>query len=385
MKRLRTALVVPLLASLASCAPGAGGEEAAAPEEAPKNVRVLELTAQPLEEYLTVTGPLRPITATDLSAEESGTIEEIRKPKGSRAEQGEVVIMMDRDLLAAQVASAEADRALKEYNEERTRSLYEEDSVSKQEMLLTATQLEQAKAAEEIARLRYERAAIKAPFTGIVADRYVEPGELVVPGQRVARLVDPFTVELEGSCTEREVPYIERGAPALVSVEGNEGTAQGRVHWIGLEASPTTGKFPVEIRLDNPQLRYRPGVVARARVLKRVLRDAVVIPRDAVVQSPGRRTVFVVDGERAVQRDVVLGASQGLMVRVDSGVALGELLVVRGQRDLRDGSRVRIQERSTAPDGSLPEDPDVVKARSVGSEEDLAPSDSEERPLGEKR
>ena len=113
-----------ILLALSACAQGEGAQNEA-PEEAPRNVRVLELQPQPLEEYLTLSGPLRPISATDISAEESGTIESIRQDKGAQVRKGDVLVMLDRDLLAAELASAEADRLLKEYNEERTRSLFE--------------------------------------------------------------------------------------------------------------------------------------------------------------------------------------------------------------------------------------------------------------------
>jgi RND family efflux transporter MFP subunit len=375
--------ILGILGFMAGCSAGESAENATQ-SEPPRNVRVLELGTRALEEYLSLSGPLRPISATDVSSEEAGTIQAILKDKGAQVPEGEPIVMLDRGLLAAELAAAEADRELKAYNEERTRALFEDDSVSKQEMLLTHTQLEQAKAQEEMARLRFDRAAIKAPFTGVVSDRYVEPGELVVPGQRVARVVDPFTLELVGGVSDREVAYLKPGAPALVSVEGSPDLAEGRVHWVGLEASPTTGKFEVEIRLDNPGLYYRPGVVARARVLKTIHPDAVVIPRDAVVQTPGRHSVFVVEGDRAHEREVELGPDQGLMVRVESGLDAGELLVVRGQRELHDGSKVSIQERATSPDGSLPSDPDVVKQDPAGADEDLVPADTQERALGAK-
>jgi membrane fusion protein (multidrug efflux system) len=365
---LTTLIAVLSFLCVAGCSPGAGSADQAPTEEAPRNVRVLELEPVDLEQYLTVTGPLRPIQGTDLSAEESGVVQEIPHDKGSRVAQGTVVVLLDRDLLAAQLESARADREMKAYNEERTRALYEENSVSKQEMLQAHTLLAQAEAEEEIARLRHARAAVKAPFTGIVTERWVEPGELVTPGQRVARLVDPFTLELEGGITEREVAWIEMGAPALITVDGEPGVAQGKVHWIGFEAAPATGKFPVEVRMDNHDLRYRAGVVARARILERVHREVVAIPRGAVLQRPGREVAFVVEDGRAVERELRLGPGQGLMVMVEDGLAIGDQLVVRGQRDLRDGARVVVQERATAPDGSLPTDPDVVRQEANASD-----------------
>jgi hypothetical protein len=96
-------------------------------------------------------------------------------------------------------------------------------------------------------------------------------------------------------------------------------------------------------------------------VLKQVHSDALVIPRDAVVRTVDGDAVFVIEDDRARVRRVVLGPGQGMMVVVEQGLAEGERLVVRGQRQLQDGSRIRVQEVATARDGSIPADPAEVR------------------------
>jgi membrane fusion protein (multidrug efflux system) len=346
---------------------------------------VLTIARSDLHEYIDLTGPLRPMRGTDLSTQESGIVHSIPHDKGSKVEEGDTIVLLDRDLLAAQLESAKADCQLKAYNEDRTRSLFEDNSVSKQEMLLAHTQLAQAEAAQDIARIRYDRSAIKAPYDAVVSDRFVDPGALVVVGQRVARVVDPFTLKLEGGVTDREIAFLKVGAKAVVSFEGDEETAKGRVAWIGLEASPDAGKFKVEIEVDNPRLRWRPGVVGSARVTKRLYHDAIVIPRDAVINHPGGLVAFLVKDGHAVQREVILGASEGQMVIVENGLDEGDTLVVRGQRDLNDGSKVAIQERSDRPDGSMPGDPGVLRADSIEGPRAQEPQETEESPLGASR
>ena len=108
-----------------------------------------------------------------------------------------------------------------------------------------------------------------------------------------------------------------------------------------------TGKFAVEIEIPNPDLRWQSGVIGRARLPKHRTADVVAVPRDAVLPGRAGPSVFVVEGDRARRRQVELGADQGLMVVVDRGLEPGEQLVVRGQRDLRDGSLVAVTETAT--------------------------------------
>ena len=113
---------------------------------------------------------------------------------------------------------------LAEYNENRTRNLYEANSVSGQEMLLAATQLERAKATARIAELRFARAAVAAPYAGLVTERYVEVGQQVMAGTPVARIVDPYTLKLAAYASDRQVRNLEEGAPVTMIL------GRGRAH-----------------------------------------------------------------------------------------------------------------------------------------------------------
>ena len=365
LRRRFAALTAPVLfVGLAACGQGDGSSAANAQPsvtERPHNVRVLEVRPSDLVETYYLTGRLEATQATDVSTEESGVVQSLPVPKGEVVRRGQVIVELDRDLLEAEMNSAAAAATLREYNEERTRRLFEANSVSKQEMLRVYTELQQAKEAARMATLRFERAAIKAPFDGVLVERYVEQGELVSPGQRVARVVDPFTLEVHTSVTEREVPFLADGTPALVTVDGLDRVIAARVSYVSLEADPMSGKFAVEIEVDNEDLRLRAGIVARARVLKQVHGDALAIPRDAVVRTVEGDTVFVVRDGRAHATGVRLGARQGMMVVVEDGLAAGDRLVVRGQRQIQDGTRVAVQETATARDGSLASDPPEVR------------------------
>ncbi|MBK7770627.1 MAG: hypothetical protein IPI48_08855 [bacterium] len=137
----------------------------------------------------------------------------------------------------------------------------------------------------------------------------------------------------------------------------------GEVTWVGAEADLRTGKFPVEIEIPNPDLALHSGVIGRARLPKHTVADVVVVPRDAVLAGDAGPRVFVVNGDRASLREVTLGEDQGLLVVVREGLRAGEKLVVRGQRELSEGSLVTVTETATAPDGTVPGDPAAVRSQ----------------------
>ncbi len=356
---LMHALPVLIMTGAYGCGGGDKATAETSPEQAekPRNVRILTLSPRDLAEYFTISGVTTPVRGTMVSAEEGGIVAEITRDKGAVAAEDEILVLLDREMLAAQLESAEAARELSAYNEDRTRRLYDANSVSRIEMLQAETALKQAGAQEKIARLRYERAAVKAPFDGVVTGMFVEKGQLVSPGMPIARIADPYTLRLEGTVSEAEIAWVKEGEPAVVTFDGFGETVDGVVDWTGFEADPATGKFGVEILVSNPDLAIRPGVVARARVRKALHRDVLVIPRDAVLQESGRNTVYVAVDGLAHARDITLGPGRGLLVAVSEGLRAGDRLIVRGHRDLKDGCAVFVREEADFPDGTATGDP----------------------------
>jgi len=337
------------------------------PGEIPRNVRILTLGEESVAEFFEISGPVAPVRGTFLSAQESGPVVAIPVGKGEAVAKGKIILELERDILKAELEAAKAALAMQAYNVDKVRQLHEAGKVSRIELLTAESNYTQAKSVTGVLQERYDRAGIRAPFDGVVVDRYVELGQLVIPGQRVVRILDPYTLKLEAYLTDTQVQWVTVGKPATIKMGEARDTASGAVSWVGFEADRMTGKFKVEIEIPNPDLKYHSGVIGRARLGKNLVTKVVAIPRDAVL--PGRigPTAFVVVEDRAVLRRLELGADQGLMVVVENGLVLGEQLVVRGQRDLRDGSLVRVTETATASDGTTSDDPANVAGTQAGA------------------
>jgi len=339
--------------------------------EVPRNVRVLTLGEESVAEFFEISGPVAPVRGTDLSAQESGPVLAILVGKGEAVAKGKIILELERDILKSEMDAAKAALAMQSYNVDKVRQLHEAGKVSRIELLTAESNYAQAKAMAGVLTERYDRAGIRAPFDGVVVDRFVELGQLVIPGQRVVRILDPYTLKLEAYLTDSQVQWITVGETATIQLGESRDSASGAVSWVGFEADRMTGKFKVEIEIPNPDLKYHSGVIGRARLGKNLVSNVVAIPRDAVLPGRVGHTAFVVENDRAILRRLELGADQGLMVVVLKGLAPGEQLVVRGHRDLRDGSLVRVTETATAADGTMADDPaNVAEAQAGGRIQD---------------
>ncbi len=364
--RTMVALLIGLLATigLTGCKEP---EPVAEVQEVPRNVRVLNLAGETVAEYFEVSGPVTPVRGADLSAQESGPIVDISAKKGAAVRAGDIIVEQDREILKAEMEAAAVGLEAESYNADKVRQLHEAGKVSKLELLTAESAQAQAEAMALVTAERYRRAAIRAPFDGVVVDRFIELGQLVMPGTRAVRVIDPYTLKLEAYLTDQQVRWVAVGAQADVLLGEATDAAQGSVSWVGFEADRLTGKFKVEIELPNQDLRLRSGVIGRARLGKNTVSDIVAIPRDAVLKGRVGPTAFVIQDNRAQLRQLTLGTSQGLMVVVTGGLEKGDQLVVRGQRELRDGSLVKITETATTADGATDADPGTVTRNNVGS------------------
>ncbi len=339
-------------------------EETGPAPEIPRNVRIVEMKPGQITEYFEISGPVAPVHGANLSAQESGPVVKLEAVKGQRVNKGDIILEQDRRILKAEMQSAASNLETQSYNVDKVRQLNQAGKVSRMELLNAEAEYERANAMASVSRDRYKRAAIKAPFAGIIVERYVELGQMVLPGQPVVRIIDPTRLKLEAYLTDQQVPWVVVGSDALVELAEQKEPALGAVTWVALEADRMTGKFKMELEIPNPQGHLRSGVIARAKIEKNVLDGVLSIPRDAVLHSRSGTSVFVIQddgqGERAQRRFVALGTDQGALVTVDKGLSAGDRLVVRGHRSLRDSSLVQITEISTRIDGMLDSDPSVL-------------------------
>lgn len=313
-----------------------------------------------LPDTLSLPGVAEPWATIPLAAEVDGRIQEIRVRKGDEVAAGQVMIVLDTELLQAAYQQARAQAQRDQAELERTQQVFERGVITPTELTRAQAAARASQAALEAAETRLRHAEIKAPLSpppglepaetmGVVNDLPVEPGQYIAPGQRVAELVVMRSVKVMVDIPELDVRYLRVGQPVDVTVEAlNDFRTTGTVSFIPRTADPRTRTFRVEVRVDNPEKpdgRILAGMVARVELVRQVLHDVVMIPLDAVIPLEQGYEVYVaVDGE-ARQRQVRPGLIRGrfvqaLPLREGSGLQAGDRLIVDGQRLVADGQPI---------------------------------------------
>src|SRR5712672_706110 len=211
--------------------------------------------------------------------------------------------------------------------------------------------LEQAEAAERIARKRLSDSTLIAPISGFVSKRSIEEGAMASPGTPVFTIVELDPVEIQVGIPETDIRLIHRGQKALVTASALPGTSfSGRVRLVNVSAETQTRTYMARITVPNPKGALLVGMIAEARILGSETVDVLTLPCQSLVRDPqGAPQVFVYfpNEKRVYAKRVTAGGVMGRDVQIIDGVKDSDSIVVAGQQLLREGSVVSAKEEKT--------------------------------------
>lgn len=383
-RSLSILLVLALVAgSLAVFRLASQPQEAVAQEvEAEAAVHLTVATLQPERIILEsdYSGRVVAFRRVEIRPQISGLIRERLVGEGSRVAAGDVLFRIDPAPLEADLALAEAALARAEASEaharrnaERADALLAENAISRErndtahnDLLLASAGVAEARAAVTRKRLELDFATLRSPIGGYVSAGLADIGGLAAPGGdralAVVQDLDKVFVDLRLPADVLDAVLIaaEDGLGPVQLLVDRHGAAPltGVIRSSDVIVDPGTGYVSLRIEADNPELTLLPGMFVRARLPRGVLPDALLVPEEAVLRTSGggAQLVIVSPQGEATRRDVSLGERVGNRVIIASGVTAGEVVAIRGQHRVSEGTTVSV---STRTDDVLPSDPQL--------------------------
>ncbi len=251
------------------------------------------------------------------------------------------------DIRRAQAATDQAQQALVAARSNRDQITLRANDVENARVGIRSAGagVKQAKAAMDLARQGLNDASIVSPITGIVAERKVEPGMQLGAGKDVMRIVALNTIYFDGQLSETQYSQVHAGQAVDVRVDAIPGVKYaGVISKIFPIASPTARSFTIRIALSNAAGKLRPNLFARGQIMLATHTNALVAPRDAVLDINGTTGhVFVAAGDHAEERKVTLGIENMREIEITSGLQKGDKVVTVGQASLQDGDKILAQ------------------------------------------
>lgn len=354
---LPSRVIVSCLLLVTSGVTSACQRPAAAVEEKredPVQVEVTEVTEIDAPQTLRLTGTLRGAKQTELAANVAGRVQKTLVERGTEVKKG--ALLASVDVSAAALALAEARVQVESF---KTRQEISQADCDRYEVLkakgavtdleydqVTAKcktaplDLEAARARQTLAAKNVGDGMIRAPFDGVVTERYVEVGEYVQPSSRVVSLAQVEELRLEFSLPEANFTDVKMGAEVAFRVVAyKDEVFHGKVVHIS-GAIRDTRDVLVEAAVENPEHRLLPGMFADVE-LDIGTSKLPSVPESAVFEDNGKQNVFVVKDGRLEQRVLQTGPQVQGRVAVLRGVAQGERVVTAPSPNLHNGQAVK--------------------------------------------
>ena len=312
------------------------------------NVEAIQATPQSFQSSIRITGSVQARSDVTLVAEEGGVIVDLPLAKGSRVEPGTILARLEDEMLTAQLQEAEAAWRLAQEQWKRQQRLWEVEQIGTELQYIQARETALMRAATvRLLQARLDKKILRSPIRGVFDDHYYAVGEYVSPGAPLMRVIERDNLKITGGVPERYAGEVVAGTPVELRFDALPGQVmEARIGYVGSAVEPQARTFPVEVALEHPQERLKPGMIASLRIIRRTLPRALVIPQEAVVRTETGYQVFVVDLEQghrvARARPVVLGPSAANQVVIAEGLSAGEWVVTVGQLKVGNGDRVNL-------------------------------------------
>jgi RND family efflux transporter MFP subunit len=390
---LLTGAVTSALLSAACSGEHTSAAALPAPAPAPVSVQIASVESRSIDRFLRVTGSLAADEQADVAAETGGRVIGTPVERGTRVAAGAVLIrisaaeanasLREADANAAQLearlglvpgqafdptrvpdvlnAKASLDWAEADFN--RIKALVDQKVVSQAEyeQRLTAVQaarqqyqtalngaqqsfrsLQAARARVDMARKSSADTVVRAPFTGIVAERLVSTGDYVTRGMKIATVVriDPVRVEL--TVPEQYLSLVTTGQAVRLSVDAYPGEVfTAKVRFVSPSLKANQRALTVEAVAGNADNRLKPGLFVTALLQQPSPAPAMLVPASAVETVAGTSRVYVLAGDKVEERIVTIGEKSGDRVELATGIKAGEQVAANPRGKLADGVRVQ--------------------------------------------
>lgn len=344
-------LALFLAASLASCHKSPEGDKITPIEGSRPTVLATQPTITDLPVSIRLPGTVTSYQSTEIHPQVLGYLKTVSVDIGSKVQKNDILAQIDIPELRTHFMRALANYQYRLTLLNRFRQTLKEspDLISREEvdqaqnLYLSAL----ANLREDVTQLQFS--VIRAPFSGIITRRYVDPGALV--GQKgtsspLFRLEDISRVRVRIDIPQASVDDVTIGTPALITVKNDpDHPISGKIALVSHALNPDSKTMPVEAIFDNDNERLKPGMFIRVSLLLHTLKNRLTIPDSAIMTRNGLIFIYVVNRNGAVEeRRIFPGEDNGVRIEILKGVSLTEKVIVSGKHQVLSGDHPIVRE-----------------------------------------
>ena len=311
-------------------------------KKAPTTVNAILIEEVDFANTISLSGSIEANENVEIRSEVSGIVEKIYFTEGSNVSKGQVLVKINDIELRAQLSQAQTRQNLASENERRARLLLQKEAISQEEYDIASAEYRSLKAQTQLIQAQIAKTTIKAPFSGKIGLRNISPGTYVTPTQIISNLVNTSQLKITFSIPEKYTNQVAVHSKFKFKVSGNSEEFEAEIYAIEPSIDVTTRTLQVRAITDNKKNKLFPGTYANVELPLSVIKNAILIPSEAIIPIQNGKKVFVANNNIANEKIIKTDSRTENNVLVIEGLKKGDTLITTGIMSLKTGSPVKV-------------------------------------------
>ncbi|MCL6462840.1 membrane fusion protein, multidrug efflux system [Flavobacterium micromati] len=291
---------------------------------------------------LSLSGSIEANEQVEIRSEVSGIVEGIYFKEGSNVSKGQVLFKVNDIELKAQLRQTTTREGLAFENERRAKLLLEKEAISQEEYDVARADFKSAQAQSQLIEAQIAKTSVRAPFSGKIGLRSISPGTYITPMILVAKLVNIGKLKITFSIPEKYASQVKTNTTLTFKVAGSDNKYSATVYAIDPEIAVATRTLQVRAIAENKDGKLLPGTFADVELPLDIIKDAIVIPTEAIVPIQNGKKVFITNNGLAKELMIETATRTETSVLVLSGLKEGDTVITNGVMSLKNDDKVKV-------------------------------------------
>ena len=298
-----------------------------------------------LDEGLQYNGNILPIQQANIFSKVGGNLEKVLADIGTFVKTNQLIAVIDSTELYQDYQQTFATYYNSKLTYQRTKDLYEQNLVAKQDLDNNEAAMKIAQANYLNASTKLSYAKIRAPFSGFITAKYLDRGSLIqANNSTLFTLMKMDSIKVLVNILEKDIPLISKSYKSLIKVDAYpDQEFEGRIARNSQSIDLNTRTITYEIDVPNSKNILKPGMYATINFLILKHDNALAVPSDAVLKDVSGNYLFIVRNGKAQRVNIKTGLSQNNLVEITDGLTDSDDVITTGQEFVKDGISVKVQ------------------------------------------
>jgi RND family efflux transporter MFP subunit len=309
-------------------------------------VEVTTISPGEISSYVLTNASIETEETVDIFPQVTGIVVKLLSEEGQYVKKGDVLLEVDEREYKLKEEAAGVNYERQKSEHERAQSMFEKKLLSQSEFDIANFNLQQARIEWEQAKLTLDYCKIKTPISGFISERTVKLGDRLLTSTKVYSIVNLDLLLAKIHLTEKDALRTKIGQRAEIVSEALPGQKfAGVVDRISPVVDPSSGMVRVTISITDRQRVLKPGMFVNVHLITDTKRNAVLIPKKAVIYDDNMQFVYVVRQDTlALKIPLRPGYADRDHIEALEGIGIGDTIIVVGHSGMKDSTRVKIAE-----------------------------------------